>query len=136
LELYVKLTKSLLVALSLLSMNAIASNKADMSDEAIKARIKPLGTVVVAGAVAEVAGGARSGADVYTASCVACHGAGVLGAPKLNDAAGWTPRLEKGMDALLSNAINGINAMPPKGTCMNCSDDEIKAAIEHMIAGL
>lgn len=111
----------------------------EMSEEEIRKRIQPVGSVHVAGAEAASAGssaGTRSGADVYNQACVACHGSGVLGAPKLQNAADWAPRMEQGMDVVLQNAINGINAMPPKGTCGNCSDDEIKAAIEHMIDGI
>lgn len=108
----------------------------DMSVDAIKDRIKPIGSVHVAGAQAQASsGGARSGEDVYNASCTACHGAGVLGAPKPHTD-DWKPRLEKGMDTLLEHAINGFNAMPPKGTCMDCSDDEIKASIEYMVEGV
>jgi cytochrome c5 len=110
----------------------------DMSDEAIKARIQAVGQVHIAGAKAEsaAASGPRSGADIYNKSCVACHGSGVLGAPKLQNAGDWSARLENGFDTVWKNAINGINAMPPKGTCGDCSDDDLKAAIEHMIEGL
>ncbi|MGJ8679182.1 c-type cytochrome [Paraglaciecola sp.] len=109
----------------------------DMSEDDIASRIKPVGQVHVAGAKAETAStGPRSGADVYNKSCVACHGVGVLGAPKLQDAGDWSPRLEKGFDQVWKNAINGVGGMPPKGTCGDCSDDELKAAIEHMIEGL
>lgn len=107
-------------------------------DEDIVKRIKPVGSVHVAGAAAAgaAAAGPRSGADIYNTSCIACHGAGVLGAPKLQDAAGWAPRMEQGFDTVLANAINGINAMPPMGTCGDCSNDDIKAAIEYMIEGI
>lgn len=110
----------------------------DMSDEEIKKRIAPVGSVHVAGAQAASAqaAGPRSGADIYNSACVACHSAGVLGAPKLQDAADWAPRMEKGFDTVWQNAINGINAMPPMGTCGNCSNDDIKAAIEYMIEGI
>ena len=110
----------------------------DMSEEAIKKRIQPVGSVHVAGAQAQTAAasGPRSGADIYKASCSACHGPGVLGAPKVGDAAAWGPRLEQGFDTVLQHAINGFNAMPPRGTCASCSDDDIKAAIEHMIEGI
>lgn len=120
------------------SLCIFAAQAQEMSDEAIKARIKPVGSVHVAGAQAEsaAASGPRSGADVYGKSCVACHGVGVMGAPKLGDNNDWAPRIEQGFDTLLSHAIKGFNAMPPKGTCGNCSDDEIKAAIEHMIEGI
>ncbi|MDF2177916.1 cytochrome c5 family protein [Aliiglaciecola sp. CAU 1673] len=130
---------TLLAGLSLaLALAGQAAQQADNSNEAIKERIKPVGQVRVAGAEAQTAstaGGARSGADVYGSSCIACHGPGVLGAPKVADPA-WKERLEKGMDTLLQHALDGFNAMPPRGTCSSCSDDEIKAAIEHMIEGV
>lgn len=72
----------------------------------------------------------------YMASCFACHSTGAAGAPKVGSgmAAEWGPRLEeKGMDAIVQNAINGINTMPAKGLCFDCSDDELKAIVEYMI---
>ncbi len=59
---------------------------------------------------------------------------GLLGAPKVGDKAEWGKRAKEqgGLDGLLAKAISGINAMPPKGTCADCSDDELKAAIKHM----
>jgi len=73
------------------------------------------------------------GQKIYQASCKACHVAGVAGAPKLGDKEGWAPRIAKGNDALLLSVKNGLNAMPPKGTCMSCSEDELRAAIEYMV---
>ena len=115
----------------------------DMSAEAVAERIKPVGQlntgapIVPEVAVAEAApvagGAARSGKAVYDTACFACHGTGAAGAPMLGDAAAWAPRIDKGIDGLLSSAINGLNAMPPRGTCGNCSDDELKAAIEYMV---
>ena len=127
------------VLIGLLALSTVSLNAQEMSDEEIAERIKPYGSVHVAGAQAAsaAAAGPRSGADIYNQACLACHGAGVLGAPKLQDAADWQPRLdEKGFDTVLQNAINGINAMPPMGTCGDCSNDDIKAAIEYMIEGI
>lgn len=123
------------------ALTVFAAQAQEMSNDEIAERIKPLGQVRVAGAAAQgsaaAAGGAKSGEDVYNSACVACHAAGVLGAPKLQNAADWQPRLdERGLDGVWQNALNGINAMPPRGTCGNCSDDEIKAAIEYMIEGI
>lgn len=73
--------------------------------------------------------------DHYSKSCIVCHAAGVAGAPKTGDAAAWAPRLEKGMDALVNSAEKGLNAMPPKGMCLDCSADDYKALIEYMSAG-
>jgi cytochrome c5 len=116
---------------------AFAAQTQEVASDDIKSRIQPLGKVHIAGAKAEsAASGPRSGAQIYSKSCVACHSVGVLGAPKLHDAADWGPRISKGFDIMLGHAIKGFNAMPPKGTCGDCSDDEIKAAIEHMIEGL
>ncbi len=128
--------KTLLIAfVSMLTMSvAIASQ--DMSVEEIKARIMPVGQVAISGAAAAQASGPRSGAEVYQASCFACHATGALNAPKLGDAAAWEPRIAQGFDVMLEHAIKGFNAMPPKGTCGDCSDDEIKVAIEHMIEGI
>lgn len=78
----------------------------------------------------------RSGADVYNSSCAACHGTGLAGAPKPGDAAGWEPRLAQGKDTVLQHAINGLRAMPPRGACAACTDEEIQAAIDHMTAGI
>ena len=53
-------------------------------------------------------------------------------APKVGDKEAWAPRIATGKDALLASAIKGKNAMPPKGTCMECSDDDLAAVIDYM----
>ena len=73
--------------------------------------------------------------DRYNKTCVVCHAAGAAGAPKTGDAAQWAPRMEKGMDTLVSSVDKGMNAMPPKGMCFDCSADDFKALIEYMAAG-
>ena len=111
------------------------------SDRATAERIKPVGSVCVEGeecgtaaaAGEEVASGPRSGEEVYNASCGACHASGAAGAPKTGDAGAWAPRIAQGEASLVKHAIEGLNAMPPKGMCMTCSDDEIKAAVEYMV---
>ena len=123
------------------ALSVFAANAQEMTNEDIANRIKPVGQVHVAGAQAATtgaaAGGARSGEDIYNSACVACHSSGVLGAPKVHVAADWKPRLdERSLDGVWQNALNGFNAMPPRGTCGNCSDDDIKAAIEYMIEGI
>lgn len=76
----------------------------------------------------------RTGADIYKGKCAMCHAAGIANAPKLGDKDAWTSRLEaKGIDGLLESAKKGLNAMPPKGTCMDCTDPELANAIGHMI---
>ena len=75
----------------------------------------------------------RSGAEVYNTKCTVCHASGAAGAPKLGDAAAWAPRAAQGVDAMLVVAKSGKGAMPPKGLCMDCSDSELKGAIQYML---
>ncbi|MCW9088770.1 MAG: c-type cytochrome [Gammaproteobacteria bacterium] len=123
---------------------------ADMSEEAIAERIAPVGKlntgeaiVPKVAATAEpaaaepaadtTASAGRPAKEIYNASCFACHGTGAAGAPMLGDAAAWAPRGEKGMDTLMNHAINGFNAMPPRGTCSSCSDEELRTVVEYML---
>ncbi len=128
---------TLVTAALVFSGASLAATSQDEYD-AIAERIKPVGDVYLAGAEPDqtAAAGPRDGATVYGTFCIACHGSGVGGAPKLGDAGDWEARIAQGKDVMVDHAINGFNAMPAKGACMDCSDDEIVAAIDHMIAGL
>lgn len=68
----------------------------------------------------------------YKQTCAACHAMGVAGAPKAFDKAAWEPRKAKGMDTLVSSVTNGLNAMPPRGLCMDCTADQYKQLINYM----
>jgi cytochrome c5 len=76
---------------------------------------------------------AADGEALYKKACMACHAAGVAGAPKLGDKAGWSARVGLGVDGLTASVIKGKGAMPPKGGS-SASDAEIKAAVEYMLA--
>lgn len=76
---------------------------------------------------------AKSGDAVYNGACVACHAAGVAGAPKLDDKPAWESRLSQGVDGLVSSVVNGKNAMPPKGGNPSLSEQEIRNAVEYML---
>jgi len=72
----------------------------------------------------------------YMASCFACHSTGAAGAPKVE--AGvyddqWAGRMEKGMDAVMQNVMNGIGAMPARGLCFDCTDDNLQAIVDYMV---
>lgn len=71
--------------------------------------------------------------SAYQMSCFACHGTGAAGAPALGDAEAWNERTAKGMDVVMANVMNGINAMPAKGLCMTCSDDDLRALVDYMV---
>jgi len=86
-----------------------------------------------AGKPADTQTASADGQKIYQKSCQACHASGAAGAPKLGDKDAWAPRIAKGNDALLLSVKNGIKAMPPKGACMSCSEDELRAAMEYMV---
>jgi cytochrome c5 len=79
------------------------------------------------------AGGGK-GKQVYDQACVACHGAGVAGAPKFGDKAAWAPRIKTGVDTLYTSSLKGKGAMPPKGGQVQIADADIKAAVDYMVA--
>jgi cytochrome c5 len=125
---------SVLAGLTALSVNALPPGTVDE----IKARLQPFGMVCRTGedcgsAGAVAASGPLSGQQVYDQFCFACHATGVGGAPLFGDVAAWTERANKGMSELMVSTLNGINAMPAKGTCMNCSDDELSEAVTYIL---
>lgn len=125
----------------ILLMTVMACGTAVANDDEVQARIAPVGSTCMQGdkcaaaPAPAVAAGPKSGKDVYGGFCTTCHGAGVMGAPKYGTAADWAPRVAKGKETLYTHAIAGFNAMPPKGMCAACSDDEIKGAVDYMIDG-
>jgi cytochrome c5 len=125
--------KKVLFSIALIAGFSVANANEHQTADEISKRIAPVGEVYLASDTPVAASGPRSGEDVYTASCFACHGTGALGAPKPGDTTEWAKRAEQGLDVILQHAINGFNTMPAKGTCAACSDEEIKAAVEFMM---
>lgn len=79
-----------------------------------------------------------AGKKVYGSVCAVCHAAGVAGAPKPGDKADWGPRMAQGNDTLYQHALQGFTgakgAMPARGGNTTLSDDDVKAAVDHMVA--
>ncbi len=78
--------------------------------------------------------GSAVGKGIYDTYCSGCHESGAGGAPKYGDSLSWTPVLKQGIEQVYTNAIQGKGGMPAKGTCLSCSDDEIKQAVDFMIS--
>jgi len=103
-------------------------------DAAADDRIAPVATVSMnAAPVAAANAGKRTGEELYNAACLACHGAGVMGAPKAHDKGAWSSRLGGNLKALVASAIKGKGAMPPKGGAGDATDEEIARAVEFMM---
>ena len=77
-----------------------------------------------------------TGEEIYAENCASCHSGGfkgwMTGAPELGDKAVWKPLIAKGVDAMTTFSIKGVNKMPAKGGCKTCSDEQIKATVEYM----
>jgi cytochrome c5 len=126
-----------------LGFGALAVDLSEGQRAEIEERIKPAGESCLAGdsscggAGVSASAAPRSGEEVYNAACMACHATGAAGAPMLGDVAAWAPRIGKGTDALHDAGINGVagTGMIAKGGCMNCSDEEVMAAVDYMVTG-
>lgn len=141
----------LTIGLAILA-NVVASgvNQSDINakarDATVAERIEPAGQIAVGEVAAASTTAAASGTEatevasgetVYQQTCVACHGAGVAGAPTFGDAGAWADRIAQGIDTLYQHAIEGFQGsagmMPAKGGNVALSDEAIKAAVDHMV---
>ena len=128
------------VAISFIARTVSAHSERDEGALArMEDRIKPVGQVftdekmLLAAAPPAAARAPMTGEQIVGKVCGACHGAGVLGAPKIGDKAEWGKRKAAGVAALVASAIKGKNSMPPRGGDPSLSDDEQKAAIQEML---
>lgn len=106
-----------------------AAGSDGLSAEAVARRIQPVGTVEVKDLSDPAA--LKSGQEVYTAQCAACHATGAAGAPKLGDGAAWATRLQAGYDTLLTSVLKGKGAMGAQGGG-DFSDFEIARAVVYL----
>ena len=97
------------------------------------AAASPVAAAVIPPPAAKGAPAAASGKATYDATCSACHGTGVAGAPKVGDKAAWAPRLKGGKEALYATALKGKGAMPPKGGNLTLADADVKAAVDYLL---
>ncbi len=103
----------------------------DLTSEAIAARLAPVSRLEFTPAPAPVHT-VRAGEAVYSGLCIACHGSGAAGAPKLGDKAAWGPRIAQGFDTLVKHATEGYKGMPPKGGGADLDPQEVARAVAWM----
>lgn len=134
----------ILLLVSLFSGGLIAEVDFDQQD--IQKRIEPVGKVRIEESEVtkdsskqqntseEVAKKESPGQAIYEQYCVICHRDGLAGAPKFQNKDDWQARLDaKKLEGLLNSVKNGLNAMPAMGTCVDCSDEDLKQAIQYML---
>lgn len=102
----------------------------DVQTEAVAERIKPVGDVHIVDASAPKV--EKSGEEVFSAVCTACHTSGALDAPKQGNKGDWAKRIGQGYDTLVKHAIDGIRAMPPRGGGADLTDAELARAVAYM----
>ncbi len=121
-----------------ISMTTIAADSLTRA-QIIENNTNPVGQVNVAGASAQAAAAAAAanapltGEQLYKKDCAFCHDNGTAGAPKYGDKNSWAPHLAKGADVLKEHALKGFKAMPAKGLCPQCSDEDTIAALDYML---
>jgi cytochrome c5 len=144
------ITIGLIILARIIAGNTSVAHKQEdpVFRQEIAARISPVAKVAVAGqdnsalapaeATPAVAAEDLPGETVYNQACVACHGAGIAGAPKLGDKAAWGPRIAQGADTLHKHAIEGFQGkaglMPPKGGRTDLSDQSVINAVDYIVA--
>ena len=123
------------------STSGDSSNSETMVENSVLERIKPVGEVridtstkVASAEIVETA--VRSGEEIYNSKCAGCHTSGVMGSPKFASLEDWAPRIGLGLEKLTLSAIAGKGGMPAKGTCMDCSDNDIKITVQYMLDSL
>lgn len=129
------------VVMLLACFSCIAYANTDVDDcQATQLRIKPVGQVTVQNQAdsknktIDVVVKKDVGQETYEQYCTVCHRDGLAGAPKFRNKLDWKPRLTgRTLDDLVNSSIKGLNAMPTKGTCLKCSEDDLKAAITYML---
>lgn len=131
---------NVLLACSLLLVKmsvGFADLSGSLTEKSITERLAPVGSVTIQTGGEVILPANNAAVDIgqkrYEETCHICHGSGLAGSPKFGDKAEWAPRISEGIETLVKHAIQGYKTMPPKGTCMNCSDEEIQKAVEYMI---
>ena len=123
------------------STSGDSSTSETMVENSVLERIKPVGEVridtstqVASAEIVETA--VRSGEEIYNSKCAGCHTSGVMGSPKFASLEDWAPRIDLGLEKLTLSAIAGKGGMPAKGTCMDCTDNDIKITVQYMLESL
>jgi cytochrome c5 len=141
-KIVVKIAK-IIVACLMFSTLLVPGVNANTTEDEITARIKKIGSVCIQGADCAQGSGLAAAAVVasvspqahYDNACKTCHSMGIGGAPIFGDKVAWEDRVAKGSEELYQSVFNGIApGMPARGLCMSCTDDDLRAIVDLMVA--
>lgn len=127
--------KTILIAVASLALLAGCGGKngeaaAPATPQVQSSEVKPQAAAAVIGP--------DTGEKVYKSTCSICHKSGLHGAPRMGSAADWEPRLAQGKEILYDRAINGYRgkkgSMPSRGSNTKLSVEEVRAAVDYMVA--
>lgn len=126
---------------SLTTSNSDSSHSNSMVDNSVLERIKPVGEIKIDSSSMVASSESnesseRSGEEIYNSKCSGCHTSGVMAAPKYASLEDWSTRIGLGLEKLTLSAIAGKGGMPPRGTCMDCTDSEIKVTVQYILDSL
>ena len=126
------LTRFAMPVVAMVAAAALAGcgKQSSVDPELTATLIQPVARLMVQ--TVKITPGKRSGEEIYTALCAACHDAALVGAPKTGDADAWAPRLALGHDGLTASAIAGKGLMPPRGGGSDLTDTEVSRAVAHL----
>jgi cytochrome c5 len=131
------LAASLAVLLSACGKQETAATQ-EQAPAAPAAPAEPAAPEAAAPAAAPAMAASEQGKSIYNKTCALCHGVGAAGAPKPGDKADWEPRIAQGTDVLYKHALDGFTGakgvMPARGGAAALKDDEVKAAVDYMVA--
>ncbi|HSW69234.1 MAG TPA: c-type cytochrome [Gammaproteobacteria bacterium] len=86
--------------------------------------------------VKQLKGDSRAGEKIFKQFCVSCHGNPPIidiKAPRIGDTKAWRPRQQMGMSMLMKITIMGVGAMPARGGCFECSDEQLRETIRYIL---
>jgi cytochrome c5 len=113
----------------------------DASAQAIAKRLAPIGSVKIDRPQPpastknhiSLAAAEHLGKQIVTTRCILCHGQGIGGAPRLTVKTDWEKRLKQNKSVLFDHLEQGYRAMPPKGACLECSNNDLHVALDYLL---
>lgn len=86
--------------------------------------------------VKQLAGDPDAGKKIFKQFCTSCHGNPPIidiNAPRIGDTKTWQIKRLMGMPTLMKITTEGLGAMPARGGCFECSDEQLRETIQYIL---